>query len=237
MPETFEMSKYKHIFFDLDRTLWDFEQNATDSLYEIYEKENLAKKGIIKADTFIRVYRQFNHDLWQQFKENLITKDYLKTERFYRTLKYFGITDYDLAHCMGMDYITISPTKKKLFPYSIEILEYLKAKYQLHIITNGFEEVQFVKLENAGLSPFFDKVITSESADSKKPDKKIFDYSLRLAKAEKQSSIVIGDDPESDIQGAQNAGIDQVYVNYHQKKNGLKATYEVTSLKELEEIF
>ncbi len=230
------MGKYKHIFFDLDRTLWDFEQNATDALIEMYVEEKLKSAGIPDQDKFIRIYRLFNRELWQQFKENEITKDYLKTERFYRTLKHFGVEDYELAGRLGRQYLTISPTKKKLFPYSIEILEYLRKKYQLHIITNGFKEVQFVKLEHSGLSPFFNEVITSEAVGYKKPDSRIFDFALEKANASKNESIMIGDDAEADIKGAQNAGIDQVYVNFHHSVNGVKPTFEVNSLEEIEKI-
>lgn len=230
------MGKYKHIFFDLDRTLWDFEQNATDTLNDIYIGENLKQYGISDSDAFIRVYKMFNRGLWQQYKENQVSKDYLKTERFYRTLKHFGMEDYELAQKIGKDYIEISPTKKKLFPYSIEILEYLENKYQLHIITNGFEEVQFVKLEHAGLRPFFKEVITSESVGFKKPDKKIFDFAIEKAGATKHDSIMIGDDAEADIKGAQQAGIDQVYVNFFKPGNGVNATFEVHSLNEIGKI-
>jgi putative hydrolase of the HAD superfamily len=230
------MSKYKHIFFDLDRTLWDFEQNATETLMEMYVEEKLNIAGIPNQDEFIRVYRLFNRDLWQQFKDNKISKDYLKTERFYRTLKHFGVEDYSLGEKLGKQYIAISPTKKKLFPYSIEILEYLKKYYQLHIITNGFKEVQFVKLEHSGLSPFFKEVITSEDVGYKKPDSRIFDFAIQKANASKNESLMIGDDAEADITGAQNAGIDQVYVNYHHSVNGVRPTFEVNSLEEIEKI-
>lgn len=230
------MKKYKHLFFDLDRTLWDFEQNAEDTLLDIFRQEKLKEKGIPSFDLFLQTYHQINHHLWEEYKTNDITKDYLKTERFYRTLKHYNIVDYALAERMGADYLTISPTKKKLFPYSLEILDYLKGKYALHIITNGFSEVQYDKLANAGLQPYFGQVITSEAAGRKKPDSGIFDFALEKAHARREESLMIGDDPETDIKGARNAGLDQVYVNFRQSKNGVEATYEVHTLDALEQL-
>lgn len=230
------MNKYKHIFFDLDRTLWDFERNTEETLLDIYRQENLKEKGIATFEMFMHAYRQINHHLWEQYKSNEITKDYLKTERFYRTLRHFNIIDYPLAEKTGERYLTISKTKKRLFPGSIEILQYLAPKYNLHIITNGFNEVQFDKLKNTGLFPFFKEIITSEDAGTKKPDRKIFAYALSQAGAKNDESLVIGDDPESDIRGARNSGIDQVYVNYSTQKNGVDATYKINRLESLKDI-
>ena len=229
------MKAYKHIFFDLDRTLWDFEANTTETLRDIYVNENLKERGIPTFEMFRKTYRQINHDLWQQYKADEITKDYLKTERFYRTLKYFHITDYPLAEKAGEDYLAISKTKKKIFPGSISILQYLQTKYHLHIITNGFNEVQFDKLKNTGLFPFFEAIITSEEAGTKKPEKGIFNYALNLTGAQPSESLVVGDDPESDIMGARNSGIDQVYVNYTAPANGVDATFEVHHLESLKD--
>lgn len=230
------MKKYKHIFFDLDRTLWDFEQNAEDTLQEMFEKEKLSEIGIKGFESFHAIYKMFNKELWHRYQQDEITKDYLKVERFYRTLKHFGIIDYDRAERMGKFYIERSPEMKKLFPYSHEILEYLQKEYQLHIITNGFNEVQFSKLKNAGLYNYFEQIITSEIAGSKKPSAKIFEYALHAANADTHNSLMIGDDAESDIHGGSVAGIDQIFVDYSGQQKNVPATYTVHSLKEIEKI-
>jgi len=227
------MKRYRHLFFDLDRTLWDFEANAEDTLKDIYQENNLKQKGIPSFENFKNTYRTINKDLWEKYKYNEISKEYLRIARFRKTLNYFTINDERLSDKIAEEYITISPTKTRLFPNTHETLKYLFPRYEMHILTNGFNEVQYVKLEKAGLKDFFDMIITSENAGSKKPDHQIFDYALTQAKASKEESLVIGDDLESDIEGAANTGIDQVFVNYHKINNGVDPTYEITDLSEL----
>lgn len=230
------MKKYRHLFFDLDRTLWDFEANAEETLNDIYLSHGLQQKGISSFENFKNTYRVINKDLWEKYKQDRISKELLSVERFRRTLEYFTIKDEALAKKIAEEYITVSPTKTKLFPNVHETLHYLAPKYQMHILTNGFNEVQFVKLEKAGLRKFFKAIITSEDAGSKKPDQGIFEHALTQTNAAKDESLVIGDDPESDIEGAAKTGIDQVFVNYHQLNNGIKPTYEINDLKELQRI-
>jgi len=227
------MKKYRHLFFDLDRTLWDFEANSEETLRELYSNHHLQRRGIPTFESFKNTYRAINKALWQQYKYNEISKQHLRVERFKRTLKYFTINDITLAEKLGEEYISISPTKTRLFPNVHETLQYLATDYIMHILTNGFNEVQFVKLEKSGLRKYFDTVITSENAGSKKPDQEIFRYALEQTAARKTESLVIGDDPESDIQGAADAGIDQVFVNYINISNGMNPTYEVTDLSSL----
>jgi putative hydrolase of the HAD superfamily len=205
-------------------------------LREIYDKYALSEKGVGDFRQFLGTYRAINKDLWYQYKEEKITKAYLKTERFYRTLKYFGVDDSKTAEDIGTDYLKISPTKTLLFPHAIEILEYLKPGYRLHILTNGFNEVQFSKLKNSGMAAYFDQVITSEMAGSKKPAAQIFQFALQKIAAEAPEVVMIGDDPEADIKGAMQVGIDQIYVNYYGNKNGIEPTYEVGQLREIEKI-
>lgn len=229
------MKQYRHLFFDLDRTLWDFEANAEDTLQDIYSDNNLQNRGIPSFEFFKNTYRSINKALWEQYKNSEISKKFLRVERFHRTLRHFTINDIELAEWIADQYITISPTKKRLFPNTHETLQYLAPHYHMHILTNGFNEVQFIKLQKAGLRDYFDKIITSENADSKKPNTGIFNYALEQAGAIKSESLVIGDDHESDIEGAAGAGIDQVFVNYHNMGNG-NATYEISNLIELREI-
>jgi putative hydrolase of the HAD superfamily len=149
----------------------------------------------------------------------------------------YKIADEVLAKNMSHDYLDILPNKKNLFPYTIEILEYLKSKaYKMHLITNGFESVQFKKIKNSNLSNYFIEVITSEASNSLKPNKEIFEYALKSANAQVESSIMIGDNESADIQGAINAGMDSIFVNHLQVKPTVPATYTITHLKELENL-
>ncbi len=228
-------SKYKHIFFDLDRTLWDFETTALEAFNIIHEKYKLSQFGVKSGKHFHDAYTFHNERLWNLYRVGEITKEVLKGKRFHLTLQEFGLEDKELAENIGEDYTTISPKLVNLFPNSIEILEYLHDKYNLHIITNGFSEVQAVKLSSSGMDKFFQKVITSEEAGVKKPDLRIFKYALEKAKATSGESLMIGDDYEVDIVGAQNVGLDQVYFNPQQLNNSNGCTYEIQNLIELKE--
>lgn len=228
--------KYKHLFFDLDRTLWDFETNATETFTEIHTKYTLAQKGITTLDDFMDVYERINLKLWDDYRKGQIKKEVLNVQRFALTLDNFGIDDELLSQNIAKDYIELSPTKKNLFPYTISILEYLFTRYKLHIITNGFEEVQHKKLNNSNLSKYFTHVITSEDAGYKKPDINIFKYAFDITGASPEESLMIGDDIEVDIEGAKLAGMDQVLVDYKNEASNGVATFHITSLAELYEL-
>ena len=164
--------------------------------------------------------------------------DDLRWKRMWLTLLEFKIGEEKLARDMAARFLDLLPTRKLLFPYTVEILTYLTNKgYKLHLITNGFEQIQHSKLKYSGIDNFFIEVITSEGSSLVKPNKEIFDYAFQKAKALPGESIMIGDNIEADIQGAINAGIDQVYVNHLNIEPAIKPTYTVYSLKELENIF
>jgi putative hydrolase of the HAD superfamily len=202
--------KYKHLFFDLDNTLWDFAKNSHETFNELY-MDNLAGHDRIPcAEAFIDVYTIHNTRLWSLYRDNLISKEELRDSRFLLTLNEFGIDDKELAARLSDEYIYKSPRKGILFPGTIETLEKLKDRFQLHIITNGFEEIQHLKLAFAGLSQYFECLITSEQAGSKKPDAGIFHYALEKAGARAEESLMIGDDLEVDIIGARAIGMDTI---------------------------
>jgi len=234
--------QYKHLFFDLDHTLWDFEANSRQTLEELYQSLSLKEKGIDDFDLFHKNYLLHNDKLWDRYRNGYIKVDELRWKRMWLALLDFKIADEKLAREMGTIFLDLLPTRKLLFPYTIEILDYLAEKnYQLHLITNGFEKTQHGKLKSSGLDKYFLKVITSEGSNSLKPHKEIFDYAFRKTGASPAESIMIGDTIEVDILGAVNAGIDQVHVNHLTKEvelvNGKAPTYTVYSLKELESIF
>lgn len=224
---------YQDIFFDLDHTLWDFETNSLETLNEIFEKYELKAAGIPDAKAFVEVYHNHNHRLWSDYRQGKIEKEELRVQRFELCLNDFGINDPMLAEAIANDYVSISPTKTNLFPHVHEILAYLKSKYRLHIITNGFVEVQYTKLEHSGLRSYFTEVITSEEAGANKPDPVIFHYAMKRANATAETSLMIGDNEEVDIVGARLAGLDQVLFDFADEQQDSVATYRISSLAQL----
>ncbi|MEO6612689.1 MAG: YjjG family noncanonical pyrimidine nucleotidase [Chitinophagaceae bacterium] len=233
-----DRGKYKHLFFDLDHTLWDFEANSRHTLDELYHSMQLASKGVDDFTMFHKNYLVHNDKLWDRYRKGFIKVDELRWKRMWLTLLDFKIADEPLAREMGNIFLDLLPTRKILFPHTTETLDYLIEKnYRLHLITNGFEKTQHSKLKNSGLDKYFTEVITSEGCNSLKPHKEIFEYALKKANAAPAESIMIGDSLEVDIQGAMNAGIDQVFVNHIKETPVITPTYTVYSLKELEKIF
>lgn len=228
--------RYKHVFFDLDRTLWDFDSSALITFKEIYAKYKLSSIGVKSVAEFLKVYNFHNDELWIEYREGKLTKEKLRGLRFHLTLKDFGIVDNKLAEAIGNDYIAISPLRVSLFPNAVETLEYLQPDYQLHMITNGFSEVQTTKLKSSGLGLFFNKIITSEEAGHKKPDRRIFEFAMGKTTAEPDTSIMIGDDPEVDIVGAKNFGMDQVLFDPERKYSKNGSTFYINDLIELRNI-
>jgi putative hydrolase of the HAD superfamily len=229
---------YKDLFFDLDHTLWDFETNSKETIQELYATCHLAELGIVDFDGFYSTYSAHNHRLWDRYTKGFIKQEELRWKRVYLSLLDFKVANEPLAKEMSQAYLEILPNKKHLFPYTIEILEYLKQKdYKMHLITNGFESVQFKKIKNSGLHDYFIEVITSEASNSLKPQKEIFEYALKNANATVAESIMIGDNESADIQGGINMGMNTIFVNHIQVVPTIPATYTITHLKELETIF
>ena len=228
---------YKDLFFDLDHTLWDFETNSKETIQELYNTHRLVDLGIVDFDGFYNTYSAHNHRLWDRYTKGFIKQEELRWKRVYLSLLDFKVANEPLAKEMAQAYLEILPNKKHLFPYTIEILDYLKQKdYKMHLITNGFESVQFKKIKNSGIADYFIEVITSESSNSLKPHKDIFEYALKNANASVEKSIMIGDNEFADIQGGINIGMDTVFVNHIQATPTIPATYTITHLKELEHI-
>ena len=228
---------YKDLFFDLDHTLWDFETNSKECIQELYNRYELENLGILDFDGFYSTYSAHNHRLWDRYSKGFIKQEELRWKRVYLSLLDFKVANEKLSKEISNAYLEILPDKKNLFPYTIEILDYLKNKdYRMHLITNGFESVQFKKINNSGLAAYFIEVITSEASNSLKPHKDIFEYALKNAKASVSESIMIGDNESADIQGGINIGMDTIFVNHIQAIPTVPATYTITHLKELEAI-
>lgn len=228
--------KYKHIFFDLDRTLWDFERNSRETLATLFKEVDLPAKGIPDFMSFLDTYHEVNLGLWEQYRDGHLPQSVLRPRRFDMSFQRFGLHDPVLAAWFGEEYLKRSATRNDTFPGALELLLYLKPHYHLHIITNGFADVQNAKLKQSGLSSFFSMVISSEEAGVHKPDPGIFRYALDKSQARASESIMIGDDLVVDIEGAQLAGIDQIWFNPSALEARFRPTYTVETLEEIREI-
>jgi putative hydrolase of the HAD superfamily len=229
--------KYKHLFFDLDHTLWDFDANARETLLQLHIDLKLPEKGIHDFDRFHKNYLEHNERLWAKYRNGHIKQDELRLKRMWLTLLDFKIADEDLAKQLSELFLQLLPSRTILFPDTKEVLQYLKNKgYALHLITNGFEETQHSKLRNSGLDHFFKVVVTSEGSNSLKPQKEIFEFALNKTGATVEESLMIGDTPDVDIAGAFTVGMDAVHVNFTDAMATIQPTYTVRSLKELKEI-
>lgn len=226
------MNKYQHIFFDLDRTLWDFDKNSQKVLSDIYLHFKL-NESIDSIRVFIDKYQEINELLWKAYANNKVSKDELRWKRFEDTLAFFKIDDKQLSVSIGDYYIEESPRQKILLPNAVEVLDYLSEKYQLHIITNGFEEVQYIKLTESGIINYFKEIILSEKVGVKKPHPYIFKKAFSLTDATAKNSMMIGDDLYADIYGAQRVEMDHVFFNPNQLIHDKIVQYEINGLKEL----
>ena len=203
------MRTYDHLFFDLDNTLWDFTTNSRLAMKQTMEQNGLMIR-LDSFDTFFHQYEQINHSLWNDYHSKKITKQKLIIDRFSKSLQPYGIHNYDWIE-VNRFYLENMALQTQLFPGTIETLTALKSKgYQMHIITNGFREVQHSKLINCGLSRFFTKVFISEDIHTTKPHRQIFEHALKSTNALKKRSIMIGDSWETDIIGALEFGMDQI---------------------------
>ncbi|MDO9512638.1 MAG: YjjG family noncanonical pyrimidine nucleotidase [Bacteroidales bacterium] len=228
--------KYDHLFFDLDGTLWDFGANSKQTLSEIFINEDLQEKGIPGFDDFFEVYSYINQKLWALFRESQIEKEELSWKRFNDSLLQFKIDDVEMAKRMSVAYITESPRKTILMEGAIELLNYLYEKYQLHILTNGFTEVQYPKIENSGLKRYFTHVITSAEAGFLKPSPSIFEYAMKKTGAIPEKSLMIGDDAEVDCAGARSAGWDAIFLNPNSTSTENTENYQIRRLSELKKL-
>ena len=225
--------KYRHLFFDLDHTLWDFEKNASETLHTLYERHNFARFGTFAVEDFMRVYSNINHALWRLYQGNKISQDQLREVRFTRTLAKLGVPEDQVPATISDEFTDILPLKSAVFPFTHEVLDYLKPNYRLHLITNGFNDVQALKLASSNLTHYFQELITSEHSGHLKPDPRMFAHALKRTGATAAESLMIGDNLECDVLGAYNAGIDQVYFNPDKRRHFNTITHEISCLSEL----
>jgi putative hydrolase of the HAD superfamily len=230
------MKKYRNIYFDLDRTLWDYENNAAEALSHLFQKY-LLEKYFIGFDYFKNLFSKYNDFLWEEYREGRVHKDILRVLRFELCFKEVGFNEPGLSAALNDEFLEISPKSDRLMPGTLELLNYLKNKnYRLFIITNGFTQIQETKMKYSGLDIYFEKMFTSENVGSHKPNRDMFEFCIKSVNARKKESLMIGDDLKTDILGAKGFGIDQVFYNPDRLPHVEKVTYEIRHLSELKEI-
>ncbi len=227
---------YKNLFIDLDDTLWDIHQNGKECLEEIYIDYGYQKYYPTFHD-YYNVYMPSNQHLWGLYRKGEIRKDELIVERFLVPVREFGIDDAEYAKSLSDDFLERTTHKTKLIDGTMELLDYLKPKYRMHILSNGFREVQFKKIENSGLMPYFDKIILSEDAGANKPHPDIFTYALKNTNSRRAETLMIGDSWDADIVGAHQSRIAQIWFNpENTPAEEFEPTYTVKTLAEIKAI-
>ena len=227
---------YKSLFFDLDDTLWDTAYNNKECLEEIYADYRLGDY-YASFEEFYSIYLPHNIQLWAQYRNHEIDRRTLILERLLHVLRPMGIDDEAYALKLNNDFLQRTATKTRLIAGAIELLDYLFPRYRLFLLSNGFREIQSLKMQNAGLAPYFERIVLSEDVSIQKPNKKIFDYALKTTNSRRSESLMIGDSWEADIVGAQNAGIDQLWFNPDNKEvKDPQPAFTVHSLQEIKDI-
>lgn len=227
----------RHIFFDLDHTLWDFETNSREALSDLFVTHGMSHKCQTSAEAFIAMYETINQRYWELYSRQEVSKEKLRYGRFYDTFMHFGYDNLELAEIWATEYLELSPYKTNLLPGAIEILEYLKLRYTLHLITNGFKEVQHIKLSQSRLRHYFSQVLISEEHGVGKPDTKIFRLAETCSGATADECVMIGDNYESDIAGAMAAGWQAIHLNRNGHNPAGHAERSILDLAELKDLF
>lgn len=226
------MDNVEHIFFDLDHTLWDFDANSSAALQELFV-EFSDELSAVSFDVFLPYYKGVNEAYWARYRLNQVSKEELRVGRFLDAFNFFNLNlDFNFADAFARRYLEISPYKTQLFKGAIKVLKSLNANYKLHIITNGFKEVQYIKLENSRLKHFFDTIVCSEETGVKKPHPDIFNFALNKSKALPHNSVMIGDCLTADVQGALDVGMSAIFFNPH----NFDADSSINQVNNLEEL-
>ncbi len=231
------ISNITHIFFDLDNTLWDFDKSSFETLVKMYEHFKLHKLGIASPEAFINEFKAHNSRLWEQYRNGKISREMLSSVRFSQSLQAFKINPNGMGHEMSDFYLSQSARNVYLIDFAHEILTYLQTRYSLHIITNGFNEVQEEKLKNARFNGYFTGITTSEQAGINKPAVEIFKYAMEQANAKPEESVMIGDDLKIDIEGALNAHMHAILFDRNNNYKDLPAYVRISALEQLSKLF
>ncbi len=224
-----KLNNIEHVFFDLDHTLWDFDKNSALAFEKIFKMQKMA----LEVEDFLEVYLPINFKYWELYRNNSVSKEVLRYGRLKETFDSLKFEACDTTiDTIADDYIKYLPNNNHLLEDSVEILDYLSKKYRLHIITNGFDEIQERKMKNSGIHHYFETVTTSEEAGVKKPHPEIFNKALSKCEAKPEFSVMIGDNLEADIVGAHNFGIRSILLDTYEKINQ-DQFLQIQKLKEL----
>lgn len=227
---------YRNLFFDLDDTLWNCSENARDTFHLMYDKYDY-HRFFDSFDQFYTIYHKRNVELWEEYGRGDITKDELNRLRFLHPLEAVGHGDAELARRFSEDFFTVIPTRQKLMPHAREVLEYLRPRYRLFILSNGFRELQCRKMQSGGIDGFFEKVVLSDDLGLLKPRPELFYFAMSATQSRIRESLMIGDSWANDIIGARGVGMHQVYYNVVGKTDfSFKPTFLITDLRQLMEI-
>ncbi|MCC6369521.1 MAG: noncanonical pyrimidine nucleotidase, YjjG family [Bacteroidia bacterium] len=229
------LKQKRHLFFDLDDTLWDFQRNSNYVLRQLYSEFDLQAKLKTDFDGFLSAYKRINQQLWQQYNQRLVDKNHIRNHRFNLAFKEFGYDNYSENLSITEQYLERAPKGTHLKEDCLAVLDYLKPKYELHIITNGFKEIQAIKLDGAGLRNYFGQIIISEEHQMVKPEEQLFRLAERLAGAHTNECVMIGDNFESDIKGALNAGWEAIH--FVEDNEPAYTGRQIKKLKELKALF
>jgi YjjG family noncanonical pyrimidine nucleotidase len=236
MNKLLRKDQYACIFFDLDHTLWDYETNSKETLQELYTAYSLKEKGVTDFESFHREFRRVNAELWVLYDAGKIGSEVIRAERFKQILEVFKAFNEELCTEISHEYLYTCPKKGNLMPNAISTLDYLSSRYKMSIITNGFEEIQNLKLTAGKLHKYFDHIVTSQHAGFKKPSKEIFEYTLTRNSIVCHQAVMVGDNLVTDIGGARQASIDSVFFNHEQIKHDSEIHVEINNLNELCEL-
>lgn len=224
-----KLNNIHHVFFDLDHTLWDFDKNSSLAFISIFQKHQI----LVEVEDFLQIYSPINENYWKLYREDKVSKEDLRYGRLKESFDGLKINVSDSKiNQLSIDYIDHLPAHNHLLEGTLEILNYLKPNYKLHIITNGFKEVQHKKMEKSGILEYFQTITTSEDVGVKKPNRKIFETALMNAAARVENSIMIGDNFEADIMGAKNFGMQAIIYNYYKTKFS-EDHHQVMQMKDL----
>ena len=230
--------KIRHIFFDLDNTLWDHRKNAYLTLQELFSKEKVQEIYGLDFEEFHAEYFTINENLWAQIRDGEIDKDYLRKHRFYDSFLFFGIDDFALAQRFEYQFLDEIVKYNELVPGTIEVLSYLKNKgFSLHIVSNGFQEVTHRKVEMSQIGEYFQTITSADEINIRKPNAAIYSYALSKAKANAEESVMIGDDWIADVEGAKAFGLEAVFFDVFKDKYSAKGVHTITDLLELKSLY
>jgi YjjG family noncanonical pyrimidine nucleotidase len=228
------MQKYKVIFFDLDHTLWDYETNSCSTLQELFDSYGLEKIGITDCNSFQQRFKEVNTQLWDSYDRGLITSEVIRRERFKQILGFFGLEDEKLCETLSLEYLHSCPKKAGLIPFAEETLDYLADRYDMTVVTNGFDEIQQLKLTAGNLNRYFDHIVTSQKAGHRKPAKEIFEYAMQLSNVSAKEVLMVGDNLITDMGGAISASIDTAFFNPEKVTHDVSVKYEIDCLSDLQ---